>query len=108
VPAPGEGQNAIEVGNDLVMAAIRTSGIAPRRFEGFIKVDAVDFWLRARTPPIAQQAHDQLRDALNDKRGWEMSGLRIEESLMFRDLQRLSADENGWTYTTEFTFERWA
>ena len=108
VPAPGEGQNETEGGPDVVLGAFRVTGIAPRRHEGFIRIDAVDFWLRSRTPQLAQQTHDLLRDALNDKRGWIMAGLRIEESLMFRDLQRLSSDANGWTYTTEFTFERWA
>lgn len=108
VPAPGEtpGNDALEAG-EVVLGAFRTTGIAPRRHEGFVRIDAVDVWIRSRNALQAFQLHDQLRDALNDLRSWDMAGLHIEESLMFRDLQRIRSDSSGFSYTSEFTFERW-
>ena len=108
VPAPGEGQNTVEKGSDAVLGAFRTTGIAPRRHEGFIRLDAIDIWLRTTSPKRAFDIHDQLRLALNDKRHWMMSTLLIEESLLFRDLQRIAATRDAFTFTTEFTFERWS
>jgi hypothetical protein len=105
-PAPGEGDTPAER-SDVVIGAYRDTGIAPRRHEGFIRIDAVSFYLRSKLAPPVIQLHDQLRGAFNDKRAWSMAGLWIEESLMFRDLARLRSDVSGWTFTTEFTFERW-
>lgn len=106
-PAPGEGNNLAERHPTTVLGAFRATGIAPSRHEGFIRREAVDFWIRVSQPQLAFGVHDQLRGALNDRRQWDMAGLTISESLMFRDLQRLAADSGGWTFVTEFVFERW-
>lgn len=107
VVAPGEAENATESHPTLVLGAFRATGVAPRRHQSFIRIDMIDLVVRAANPRPAFDLHDELRGALVDKRHWSMAGLLIEESLMFRDLQRVSSDANGWTFTTEFSFERW-
>lgn len=103
-PAPAEGDFEDE---DLVISAFIASGIPSVRHEGFIRTDAVDFWVRATTPRDAVAFDQELVPLLHDKRGWDMAGLEVIESLQFRALQRLSSGPQGWTFTTEYTFERW-
>jgi hypothetical protein len=112
-PAPGEpsdatGDRAIEVGPDIVIGATRATGIPSRRMEGFIELAAVELWLRCQLEAIATAVHKQLRLALHDRRAWVMgNSLRIEESLMFRELQPIERTPQGFTYSTEFFFEIW-
>lgn len=112
VPAPGEPEDAtanqlIERHPDLVVGAYRATGIPSPRHEGFIDRAAVELRIRARTEGLATALHRQLRGELHDRRAWLMGGLRVEESLMFRDLQPIVRDRQGFTYTTEFIFEIW-
>lgn len=106
-PAPGAGDNPTEVGDPTVLAAFLGTGIAPKRHEGFIRTDAVTIWVRTRTAPLAHQIEKQLRAALNDKRGWAMAGLQVNESLLFRDLQRVGFDNQGYSGNTEYFMFIW-
>lgn len=104
-PGPGAGAFADE---ELVVSAFIATGIPSQRHEGFVRIDAVDLWLRATSPRVAVEWEELLVNELHDKRGWDMAGLRVEETLQFRALQRLSSSSAGWTFTTEYLFERWA
>lgn len=107
VPAPGEGTNATEKNNDVVLGAFQVSGFPRPPYEASVlRMDAVDVWIRARIAPLAYQKADAIIAALNDKRQFDMAGLTIVECLLFRPLQRLGSDENGFDFTMQFSFER--
>lgn len=104
IPAPGEGQNATEVGSDAVVGAYVSGGIATDRHEGFLRIDGIDIHLRTRTAPIALELEAQIRAALNDRRHWTMGSRTVEESLQFRPLQRLGSGDHGFDWVTEYLF----
>ena len=103
-PAPGEGQNATEIGADVVLGAFRVAGIAPRPYEGSVRVDGVDIWIRSRTYPLASTVEDQLRTALNDKRHWVMGALLVNESIIFRDMAPVERNAQAYTFSVSYLF----
>lgn len=109
VPAPGEGDLAVERDADLVVGLFQATGIATERYESFFRVDSVIVWLRARKAYIAQEFEFKLQQALHDKRKWQMGSLSIIESLLFRPLQPISRDPaQGYTANTEYLFYRYS
>jgi len=108
-PAPGqsEGLNPTEVGQDVVASISKTSGIAPQSMEGFIRKDGVQFVVRARKAPFGYAFEQQVRVALNDKRGWMMDNVPVNESLLYRDLAPIGADDQGYIFTFEYMFNLW-
>jgi hypothetical protein len=109
VPAPGEGKNAVEIDADVVLGAFQVTGIPRPPYEqSVLRIDAVDIWLRTRMAPFAYRTSDAIIAALADQRAFDLAGLTIVECLLFRPLQRLGSDENGFDFTMQFTFERWA
>jgi hypothetical protein len=106
-PAPGEGDEP-EVGADAVLALMTAPGVPPRRYEGALRRDGVDVWVRAAAAPTAFAIEQRLRAVLNDRRAFDLAGLRLEECLLFRDLQLIESGEQGFTFTTGYLFERWA
>lgn len=109
VPLPGAGENAVEIGPTAVLGAFQVSGIPRERYEQrILRTDAVDVWIRTKTAPAVHSIADALVEALADLRQWDMSGLPIIESLLFRPLQRLGSDEDSFDWTMQFTFERYA
>lgn len=108
VPAPGEGDNATEIDNDVVLGAFQVTGIPKPPYEqSVLRTDAVDIWLRVRMSPFAYQTADALIAALADRRQFDLAGLTIIECLLFRPLARLGSDENSFDFTMQFSFERW-
>lgn len=109
-PAPGqtEGLDPVEIGPTLVISAAKTTGIPPARYENFLRMDGVGFVVRSQTAPLAYSFEQQVRAAINDKRGWTMNGVEVNESLLFRDLQPISSDNLGYTFTMEYQFSLWA
>lgn len=106
VPAPGEKAGAEDDPN-VVLGAFQVSGIARAAYDAsYLRTDAVDIWVRARLAPFAYDVDDRLRDVLSDKRAYSLGVLTILESHLFRPLQLLSSDANGYTFTTQYTFER--
>jgi hypothetical protein len=104
VPAPGEGRNATEKGDTLVIAAFRSGGIASTAFESSVQKVTVDIYLRATKAPIAEQMGDQLRDALTDKRNFVMGSRTVIACDEWRALQPLSSDEQAFTYVQSVLF----
>lgn len=107
-PAPGEGSDATEKGSDAVLSIVRTGGIPGDSYESFLRKPTVDIRLRTRTAKIAYDIDMLLRDALHDKRAWDMAGLTVVESLQFRELQSLGSDAQSFDFVTEYVFELWA
>lgn len=107
-PAPGEGATTIEKDPNLVIGAFQSPGLGAPRYEDFIRSDGVILMIRARKAFIAHEFEFKLRDALHDKRKWQMGPLVIIESLLFRPMQRLSSDPKVVNFTTEYLFERYS
>lgn len=106
VPAPGEGKPS-ETNADCVLGAFQVSGIPRGSYEDeFLRIDAVDIWVRARIAPIAYDVDERIHAVLGDKRAYTLGVLPILESKLFRPLQRLGSDEDGYVFTTQYTFER--
>lgn len=95
---------ATEVGPDEVVSAFRVAGVPSIRHEGFMRVMGVDLHITVRRAFDATQMEEALYRELHDRRGWQMAGIFIQESLQFRDLQLVASDDNGFHYTTEFLF----
>ena len=107
VPAPGEGSAPVEIDNDVVLGAFQVTGIARAAYDAsHLRTDAVDIWIRAKTSPLAYDLEERLYELLADRRQFMLGALIILESRQFRALQRLGSDENGYTFTTQYTFER--
>lgn len=106
VPAPGE-KAGVEDDPDVVLGAFVVSGIPRAPYDAtHLRTDAVDIWIRVRLAPFAYDVDDRIRDVLSDKRAYSLGVLTILESRLFRPLQRLGSDANGYTFTTQYTFER--
>jgi hypothetical protein len=107
VPAPGEApsHNATEVGPDVVVGLFTAPGVPTGRHNGFRRIDGVDFWIRVRDADLRDPIEKALRAALHDKRGWVMGGLYVAESLIYRELDRLPGDPQGFTYILGYTFQ---
>jgi hypothetical protein len=108
VPAPGESpkNNAVEVGPDIVVGAFTAPGISLGRHNGFRRIKAVDFWIRVRKAPMIDDFDAALHAAFNDKRGWDMAGLYVMESLVWREVgSPIESGPSGWTFTSQYTLE---
>lgn len=81
-------------------------GIAPTRYEGFLRRVGVDIRLRTvAAAPEKDQITYRLNELLNDQRGWTMNGILIQESLQYTPMQPLEADEHAWTFTSGWLFD---
>lgn len=109
VPAPGqkEGLNPVESDDKLVVAIRQATDTPPSRYEGFLRHNHVEFLYRGRIPKPVLALENQIRAALNDKRGWTMVNVPVNESLMVRGLQPLGSDPIAFNYIQEYEFSLW-
>ena len=63
-----------------MVGAVQEPGISLRRTRVLSVQDIVGFTIRTLKAPDAHAFEGQLRDALIDKRNWDMAGMRIIES----------------------------
>lgn len=111
VPAPGErpkGGSANEVGADAVIALYQLPGVAPRPYESELRNDYVQVRIRTAKSPTAHQLEINLRAALEDRFNWDMADLRVIHSRLYRGLQPLGADAQGFDWSMEFSFDVYA
>jgi hypothetical protein len=100
-----------ETNDDLVVSAFRSTGVPMERHNEFRRIEMIEFWLRGRTWPLVEDFWLRLRPRFVDKnagetkRNWSMAGLTVLESLVYVELQRIGADEAGWTFNCEISFE---
>lgn len=106
VPAPGEGRNPVEVGPDLVLGAYVAPGIPPAAYENFLRNDGVEIRFRSKSAPRAIQFEIDLRKTLNDIRNFMMGGVSIVEVRMWQDMRRIGSDEQAFTYSVGYVFQR--
>lgn len=109
VPAPGEGDNATEIGATLVLGAFMATGIPPRPYEGFIRTDGVQLILRADNASRLRPLEEAIRELVNDRRDFILgSGLWIESMYLFRDMSIIDRDpEQGCTASLEYQATTW-
>lgn len=107
VPAPGQSPKnaAVEIDDNIVVGLFKAPGVTLERHNGFRRIFGADFEIRVKKAPLVDDIEASIRAALHDKRGWDLAGLYIMESLVFRELQPLGSDVTGFTYVTGYTFE---
>jgi hypothetical protein len=101
IPAPGEEPLP---GQNVVIAATWAPETPSARMEGFLSLDHVDLWIRTRSVPQAVQAHHQLRAELHDRPGWDMAGLRVQESMLYQGLARTGGQAQALTHKCQYRF----
>jgi hypothetical protein len=104
-PGPGEGNNPVEVGSDLVLGAFLTGGFAPPPYGSFLRKPIVDIRFRGRSPQNIETTELAITKALIDRRDFTMGGLYVVECEQWRPLQRLGSDEQGFEYVSAYWFE---
>lgn len=106
-PGPGDGTGT-EQDTEAVLSAFFTGGVPARPYESFLRTDTVDVWIRAVTAPVALGIADELRDALIDRRDFDMGGLRIVDCEEWRAVQRVGSDPRSFSFLASFLFQRYA
>lgn len=110
IPYPGQTDSRVgQYGShpSMVLAAYPETGIASQPFEGFFQRRAVSIWFRALKSPDIQRKHNDIYAVLHDQRDYSLNGLQVNQSMMTRELQRISSDDEGYTYNTEYMFDLW-
>lgn len=106
VPAPGEGDVPVEVGQDMVLGAYLTGGISPQPYGSFLRKAIIDIRYRCSHPKLAEQAYVDITAALIDRRDFTLGGTTyIVECEEWRSLQRLGSDQQSFDYVSALIFE---
>lgn len=107
-PAPGESpsDNAAEVHPDLVTALYLLPGPPTTAYEGDTwRYDVVEIRYRARKAPFASDLERLIRQALHDRRDYDLAGKRVIESLIARELAPLGSGPQGFTFGQQYLFQ---
>lgn len=112
VPAAGEGSGNA-VGPTLVLGAFLAVSLGPTTWgDGYSDRQIVDLWIRAkasdswRGPAVGSAIVEQLAPAPYGARlNWQMADTRVIESRVWRPLQPVGSDAQGWTWTLGLHFE---
>lgn len=107
VPAPGEGDNPTEVGATLVLGAFMAPGIVPQPYEGFVRTDGVEVWIRASNAALVRPLENQIRGIVNDRRNFSLGSLWVESMYLFRDLQPVDRGPQGFTFSCSYLCSLW-
>ena len=108
VPAPGEGKKAVEIDEDLVLGADRGVGLTPKPYEAWLRDDMVDVTFRAREAWLTVALEEELRARLVDRRDWQMAGLHVIESQLWRPLAPIKRNDQAFTHRCSFHFQLYA
>lgn len=93
-PAPGEGDLAVEVGEQIVVALWPAAGFATRPFEGFLREEMVEVEIRCAPSAgkSARELAERIRRAVDDRRSFELGTIHVEECRMWRDFSLEASD----------------
>jgi len=106
VPAPGD-LDPPNRGPSVVVAIQTATEIPGDPLEqSEWQLDAVEFIIRAKTSPAAKLVYRRIRTVFAGKVGYDLGGVFIHESLLFRGLQPLVFDRQAFTFSFELTFDR--
>jgi hypothetical protein len=103
LPGPGEGEG-VGVHASLVVGLRYAGGPGTDPFMGFVETRMVDVMYRASRAPDAEDLDRGISAVLDDRRGWIMGGLRVEESRRARALGEVETDELGYALVTTYSF----
>lgn len=116
IPYPGQTQglgpnegtivNKPRIGG-LVLAIVPATGIASPPHEGFLVRLGATIWYRSALSPEIQSMHERIRALLSDQRNYSLNGLAVNESLLTREIQRVTSNEEGYVYNCEYMFLLW-
>jgi hypothetical protein len=106
-PAPGA-PSCKEDNATCIVSLFYTGGFPTGPFEKFHRKETYDFWVRSASPQLAKRVDERLWQLLHDKRGWNMDGLEVIESMQWRPLQPIGNDPGVYSYTLSYLFELYA
>lgn len=105
VPAPGEGNNPTEVG-DPVLGGFTTGGFALGPYQdSFARQPILQINYRGNSPQAIQALELEITKRLADKRDWMMATTYLVESSLWQPLQRIGSDEQGWEFSSAYSFQ---
>lgn len=115
IPYPGQSeglgpneQTTITDGiGGMVLAIVPATGIPSPPHEGFLVRLGATVWYRSMVSPAIQSMHETIRALLSDRRNYSMNGLQVNESLLTREIQRVTSNEEGYVYNCEYMFLLW-
>ncbi len=105
--APGGADSSTENDADVIVSAFIAPGIPPRTYESFWRTDGIDFWIRARTAPLAVQFEALLRDKLHGQQNVMMGAERIVQAGIFTSMRRLGSGPEGYTFLTGYLVQHY-
>lgn len=110
IPYPGQTENVGEYGfnRTFVLGAYPATGIPSPPFEGFRQQRGIEIWYRCTTSPPIHKLHENLRPYIHDIRNFSMNGLLVDQSMLTRELQRISSDNEGYVYNCEIMLDLWS
>lgn len=91
----------------LVLAIYPATGIPSPPHEGFLVKLGATIWYRSMLSPEIQSMHETIRALLSDRRNYSLNGLQVNESLLTREIQRVTSNEDGYVYNCEYLFLLW-
>ena len=110
-PAPGEkseGGSTIETGENAVLGLFIAPGIPQEPFvASTIRHSVVNIEIRVKNAKDAVTLENQIRAVLSDKVNWEMGGLHLIDSNVYRELQPLNRSPQAFTYDLAYGFHHY-
>lgn len=111
VPAPGEqsdGGKPVEKGDSAVLGLWMAPGIPQEPFvASTIRHSVVVIEIRVKTAKDAVLIENRVRAALNDKVDWDLGGLHVIDSLIYRELQALERGPQAFSYDLAYSFHHY-
>ena len=105
VPAPGEGTNPTEIG-DPVLGVFATGGFALGPYmDSFARQPILQINYRGNSPQAIQALELEITKRIADKRDWTMGSTYLVESSLWQPLQRIGSDEQGWEFSSAYSFQ---
>lgn len=108
-PAPGSKQGT-ENNAEAMISLFHTGGVpGPRKDQGTIETVVFDVWLRTKKWPRSRVLYKQILAVFvtgsGSKLDWQMGTLRVVESLLWRPLQPIGANDDAFTFTCGFMLQ---
>lgn len=111
VPAPGEdtdGGSAAEKGSSAVLGLWLAPGIPQEpQVASVIRHSVIVIEIRVKAAKDATTIENEIRDSLNDRVNWNLGGLHIIDSLLYRELQAIERNAQAFTYDVAYGFHHY-
>lgn len=107
LPAPGEkppNGSATQVGPTVVLGLFRTGGIAVGPYESSWRERTLDLRIRAQTGAQVRDIEQLITPLIIDKHGWQMGAMAVIDSEMWRELQPIQINVQGYHFVVSYRF----